>query len=431
MSIEQYALEVIGQCLQILPALMLYFLCIPVEMFRMNREKTIVLFHSAAIAESFFHVIIKYTIAQRQAIWNLYESGRVLLILEILLFIVIVSGVVRTPRIRNMMTVVLVFFWINMQNMLTDIIVRDRGVFSGRLVRAYAVVTVFTFPVMVHLFARYVREYMQMSGVHYLRMVFGIALVLFLITFAHVMAASWMFEADMIPVSAAMSVSLLFTYWLFLRFVVIMEREEKLQRHILASQIQPHFIYNTMNTIYGLCDVDVEEAKQAICDFSDYLRSNFESQNRTEPVSFQKELEHAVFYLSIEKRRFRDDLRVEIETPVTSFMLPPLTIQPLVENAVRHGIRQKMQPGTVAIRTRETETAYEVVIEDDGAGFNTQAVSTDDADRNPDKETVLQEDHIHIGISNTRARIEHISNGTLSVESKVGLGTIVTIRIPK
>lgn len=90
-----------------------------------------------------------------------------------------------------------------------------------------------------------------------------------------------------------------------------------------------------------------------------------------------------------------------------------------------------MQPGTVAIRTRETETAYEVVIEDDGAGFNTQAVSTDDADRNPDKETVLQEDHIHIGISNTRARIEHISNGTLSAESKVGLGTIVTIRIPK
>lgn len=431
MDTTRYVFEVIGHLLQIVPAMMLYFLCIPEEMFRRDRERTIVFFHVAVLAETFLRVYIKYAFPKAQSVWGVHETGSALLVMEVLLLIIAAPSVVKVPRIRNMMTVFIVFFWGCAQIMLVNMIEPDHGVFHGRLVLAYATVTLVIFPIVAHLFVRYVQEYLRMSGIHHLRMVFGIVLVLTLITTVHVMIASWSREAGMVPVSAAMSISMLLTYWLFLRFVVMTEREDKLQRHILASQIQPHFIYNTMNTIYGLCDEDTEEAKQAICDFSDYLRGNFESLERTDPIYFRKELEHTRFYLSIEKRRFRNDLNIIIDTPVTDFKLPPLTVQPLAENAIRHGIRKKMQPGLLAIRTRETDDAYEIIIEDDGVGFDTEILKQGGVKEHRDTEDVLQGDHIHVGIANARARIEQISNGTLEVESSPGKGTVVTIKIPK
>ncbi len=190
---------------------------------------------------------------------------------------------------------------------------------------------------------------------------------------------------------------------------------------MMLSQIRPHFIYNTMNTIYSLCDVNVETAKEAIHDFSGYLRLNFESMDHKTPIDFVQELQHARFYLSIEKLRFGDDLDVIYDIGCDDFMIPPLTLQPMAENAVRHGIRGKTGKGTVTIRTREEDDHYEVIVEDDGVGFDVRILDSDD----------MEGPGGHVAIRNVSARVEQMCGGKLLVESKAGSGTKVTIIIPK
>ncbi|MBR0093482.1 MAG: histidine kinase [Lachnospiraceae bacterium] len=338
-----------------------------------------------------------------------------LLILEIAFLILAAPVAVTVPPFRNMMVLFIVFFGGSAQVMIVNLIRADTGVFTPPLVMTYAAVTVILFPVMKVLFADYAQEYIRVPEARHIKSVFGIVFTLTMVVLVQVMTVSWLRTTGMVPVTVVLIISMMMIYWMFLRHVVTGEREDRLQRHLLASQIHPHFIFNTMNIIYGLCDEDLEEAKQAICDFSDYLRKNFETLEKTEPVYFEEELEHTRFYLSLEKLRFGNDMQVAYRIQARDFKLPPLTIQPLVENAVIHGLRKKATPGTITLRTRETEASYEVVIEDDGAGFDTDAQS---------------EDHVHVGISNVRARLERMSNGTLTVESTPGIGTTVTIKIP-
>ncbi len=190
----------------------------------------------------------------------------------------------------------------------------------------------------------------------------------------------------------------------------------------MMSQIQPHFIYNTMNTIYGLCDVDVEEAKRAIHDFSGYLRKNFESLEKKAPVPFEQELEHVRFYLSIQQARFGEDLQVEYRIGFTDFRVPALSVQPLVENAVKHGIRSREGKGRVTISTRVTGNSCEVVVEDDGIGFDPEATL-----REEEKDTAGR---IHVGIRNVKERVETMCSGKLKIESAPGKGTRAVISVP-
>ncbi len=189
---------------------------------------------------------------------------------------------------------------------------------------------------------------------------------------------------------------------------------------LMLSQMQPHFIYNTMNTIYSLCDINIEDAKTAIHDFSGYLRHNFGSMEQNAPVPFEDELKHTRFYLSIEKMRFGDELNVVYDIEESDFELPPISLQPIVENAVRHGLRHKTGGGTVTIRTRGTDEAYIVTVEDDGVGFDTSTLGFQE----PDSE------HNRIALNNVSMRIRQMCDGTLSIESKPGAGTVVTISIP-
>lgn len=189
---------------------------------------------------------------------------------------------------------------------------------------------------------------------------------------------------------------------------------------MLISQIRPHFIYNTMNTIYSLCDIDVELAKGAIHDFSGYLRLNFQSMHSREPVEFEVELQHIRFYLSIEQLRFGEELEVEYDIRSTDFKLPPLSLQPVVENAVRHGLRHKNGEGHVKIATyREDSTDY-CIVEDDGVGFDVEALK-----RESEKEGGKR-----MAIDNVRARIEQMCHGSMEIESVIGQGTRVIIGIP-
>ena len=149
---------------------------------------------------------------------------------------------------------------------------------------------------------------------------------------------------------------------------------------IMLSQMRPHFIYNTMNTIYSLCDINIESAKQTIHDFSGYLRHHFRSMEQYGSVPFDEELEHTRFYLSIEKMRFGDALNVEYDIEDNDFELPPLSLQPIAENAVRHGIREKSGNGTVTIRSYRTDDACVVEVKDDGAGFDTSILGEQEPD---------------------------------------------------
>ena len=186
---------------------------------------------------------------------------------------------------------------------------------------------------------------------------------------------------------------------------------------IMLSQMQPHFIFNTLNTIYHLCEINPDEARSTIDSFSTYLRNNIDNLDRREMIHFDKEMSFVKAYLDIEKVRFDDELQISYDLQVTHFKIPVLTVQPIVENAVKHGTSKKEGVSTLCITTRETDTCYEIEIRDTGVGFDTNLVPSDDQK--------------HIGIRNVRQRLENLCNGTLDIQSTVGQGTTATIRIPK
>ena len=125
---------------------------------------------------------------------------------------------------------------------------------------------------------------------------------------------------------------------------------------IMLSQMQPHFIFNTLNTIYHLCEIDPKLAKNTIYSFSAYLRNNIDNLGRREMIHFDKEFSFVKAYLDIEKVRFDDELQITFDLPVTNFKLPVLSMQPIVENAVKHGTSKKEGCSKLSISTRETET---------------------------------------------------------------------------
>ncbi|WP_195276402.1 sensor histidine kinase [Anaerotruncus rubiinfantis] len=186
---------------------------------------------------------------------------------------------------------------------------------------------------------------------------------------------------------------------------------------VMLSQIQPHFLYNALSSIQCLCRDDPAAAEKATADFSMFLRGNMDSLTMDKPIGFAKELEHTKHYLSLEKLRFPDKLHVVYDIRTTLFHLPTLTLQPIVENAVRYGVTKTKVGGTVKISTRETDTAFVLTVEDNGAGF-------DPMKHHDDGRT-------HIGIQNVRDRLARMSGGTLTVESTRGVGTVAVITIPK
>ena len=187
---------------------------------------------------------------------------------------------------------------------------------------------------------------------------------------------------------------------------------------IMVSQIRPHFMYNTLSSIAMLCEIDPDAAQEMTITFAKYLRENMDSLKQTKPVPFTKELEHLKKYLYIEKIRFDERLNIEYDIQTTDFELPQLSIQPIVENSVKHGIGKKEEGGTVTIATRETDTAFEVIISDDGVGFDVNAPKNDDG-------------RSHIGMENIKKRLKDMCNADIVIESEIGKGTTARVIIPK
>ena len=182
----------------------------------------------------------------------------------------------------------------------------------------------------------------------------------------------------------------------------------------LMSQIHPHFIYNTLGSIEQLCELDPPKAAKLVNDFSKYLRGNFSDIDNTRLIRVSKELEHTKYYIGIEKVRFPD---IEYITEMTccDFSVPALTIQPIVENAVKHGILKREKGGTVKVKIYETDSCYFISVKDNGVGFDVTE---------PEMEN-------HIGLRNIRSRLDAMCGGLLHIESIIGVGTKITVEIPK
>ena len=196
--------------------------------------------------------------------------------------------------------------------------------------------------------------------------------------------------------------------------------EMKLQESqisIMLSQIQPHFLYNTLNSIYQLCETNPMRARSMVNFFAEYLRNNLSTLEEPGLISFETELSHIKTYLEIEKIRFEDSLEIEYDIKCVDFSLPVLTVQPIVENAVKHGTSKKRGGGKVTISTDENKESYIIKVFDTGCGFD-PSKPKDDGKR-------------HVGIENVRQRLFNMCGGTLSIESEVGKGTLATIIIPK
>lgn len=192
---------------------------------------------------------------------------------------------------------------------------------------------------------------------------------------------------------------------------------EKMHTELIMSQIQPHFIINSLTTIKYLCRKDAQLASTALTRFTKYLRRNIDVVSDKSMVQFKDELEHTQTYLWMEQLRFGETLKVEYDIETDQFFVPPLSLQPIVENAVKHGVTKKIGGGTVSISVTENDKYYTIIVRDDGLGFDQQKINDDG--------------EAHIGIHDVRKRISEIKGSTLTVNSKVGEGTVVTYEIMK
>ncbi|BBH22514.1 histidine kinase [Paenibacillus baekrokdamisoli] len=191
----------------------------------------------------------------------------------------------------------------------------------------------------------------------------------------------------------------------------------------LRSQIKPHFLYNALGTIMSLCYTDGAKAGELLGVFSRYLRILFHFDNTEELIPLSKEMELISAYLDIEKERFgsRLSVQMDVDPSLHSCRMMPLLIEPLVENAIRHGVSKKVSGGTVKLSIRKHNDKVQVIVEDDGVGMTSQQISR--LFERPSNEQ-------GIGLFNISRRLKHLNGRAPVVVSEHGIGTKVMIEFP-
>lgn len=192
-------------------------------------------------------------------------------------------------------------------------------------------------------------------------------------------------------------------------------RETK--EYLMQSQMKPHFIFNTLGAIRTLIMSDPKVAYEMTTNFSKYLRSNISTIEPWEKISFTQELDHIKAYVAIEKQRFLDRVNVIYDIETEGFFISPLSVEPLVENAIKHGVCKRVKGGTVKISSKEYEDRYEVIVEDNGVGFDTSILETNDNTKS-------------VGLKYIILRLKELSDADFSITSIKGKGTkaVITIR---
>ena len=197
----------------------------------------------------------------------------------------------------------------------------------------------------------------------------------------------------------------------------------KTELKMLQTQINPHFLFNALNTIVSFVRTKPERARELIMHLSDYFRQSLHTSN--DDVELKKEIENVESYLAIELARFGEKLRIIYDIPQgIKCLIPPLILQPIVENAVKHGIFNKEEGGTIWISAIERETVIELSVRDDGIGIELDLMNRLMEDMN---------NSYRIGLANVHKRliVKYGKSYGLDIQSQLGIGTLVTIHIPK
>lgn len=191
--------------------------------------------------------------------------------------------------------------------------------------------------------------------------------------------------------------------------------------NFLQAQIKPHFLYNALSVITSLSTREPKRARELLLNLSDYLRGSFNFENHNGLISLTTELQTVEAYLAIEKARFKERLQVEYDIDAAvSISVPMLSLQPLVENAVRHGIMSRVEGGTVKVSVKKHQNQIVITVEDDGVGMTDEKLS----------ELLQSEESKGVGIKNIHKRMLAMYQNGLQIESQPGQGTKVTMVIP-
>ncbi len=182
---------------------------------------------------------------------------------------------------------------------------------------------------------------------------------------------------------------------------------------ILVLQMRPHFIHNTLMNIYYLCQQDPAEAQRVTLDFNTFLERNLNALASDETIPFSEELEHTRAYLNVEQALHDENLLVDYDMPHTRFRIPPLTLQPVVENAIKYGMNPDANPLRISIQTRKTGAGSEIIVSDNGPGFEPASDGGQ-----------------HIALTNIRQRLEMMCGGKMTILPREGGGTVVKLTIP-
>ena len=232
---------------------------------------------------------------------------------------------------------------------------------------------------------------------------------------------------------------LLYTsYYGVLESETIQKKLHDSQLQLMMGQIQPHFMFNTLSSIRTLIKVDPDVAYDMVYNFSNYLRANVDNLTNLRGILLSAEIEHIKNYVNIEQIRFGDRLNVEYDIKEMDFIVPPLAIQPLVENAIKHGVCKRAEGGTVWLRSYKDGKDYIVEVQDDGVGIpadRLQSVLYGDASSLNDEYDVsltgnASETHQSTGMRNIILRLKEMCNADLEISSKEGEGTTMKVIFP-
>lgn len=224
---------------------------------------------------------------------------------------------------------------------------------------------------------------------------------------------------DIRIMNVGLTLSALFIYVVLSmrRYLLVSEQKRQLSEtrmKMLQMQMNPHFLSNTMNTIYHLCETDPKKAMQGINDLSGFLRNNLDLSAARELIPFAREMESIRQYYSLEQMRRAGKLKIIYMVETEDFMVPPFAVQVFAENTVRHGFREE-KGETVSFTVRRQKDGIEISIIDNGTGFETDKPVSDG----------------HYGIASAEERIRTLLKGDVSIISNPTTGTIVIIKIPE
>ena len=248
--------------------------------------------------------------------------------------------------------------------------------------------------------------------------------IVILIILQSILTSLLEYEGTVVEAANAVTALAVLEYYIYLSYIYQQKMREAIAVKDLAiekdrliifrNQIQPHFIYNSLSIIRSLAKRDSGRAVSCIDSFSDYLKAHIGALDTEDLIPLEKELENVRVYLDLVRADKTRKLDVVYDIKSADFMLPSLSLEPVVENAVNHGISR--EGGVITVSSLETEDAYLITVTDNGTARNSPS---DDMPY-----------HMGVGIENTRKRLMMQCRGTLEMDMRES-GTTVTVTIPK